>query len=473
MALLIPAGDYVAVQWAIWRCGGIAVPLSLSATEPEWEYTLSDSQAQTVVTTSDLQAKIEPLVTRLGLRLLIVEQIDYNTRCELPSVDPDRRAMILYTSGTTSKPKGVVTTHLNIQAQIESLVDAWRWQRTDRIPLFLPLHHIHGIINVMSCALWTGATIEPFGHFDMNMILARVSAGAYTLFMAVPTIYVKLIETIEGLPADRRSEVVNGFAGMRLMVSGSAALPASVHQAWTSLTGQQLLERYGMTEIGMALSNPYDGERRPGAVGQPLPGPHDAPVTYRQVGFLDPPDSGEPLPEKLEAFLAAGPPPIYVGFGSMPDPHPEQTTQRLLDVIAARGARAVISAGWAGLGSGPLSNDVLALGAVPHAKLFPRVAAVVHHGGAGTTSSAARAGAPQILVPHLLDQFYFARRVRELGVGVATGARRGLDFAALAECIDAVLENEILAERASALGERMRARDPHGAAADRLLSTTR
>lgn len=203
------------------------------------------------------------------------------------------------------------------------------------------------------------------------------------------------------------------------------------------------------------------------------PGPHDAPVTYRQVGFLDPPDSGEPLPEKLEAFLAAGPPPIYVGFGSMPDPHPEQTTQRLLDVIAARGARAVISAGWAGLGSGPLSNDALALGAVPHAKLFPRVAAVVHHGGAGTTSSAARAGAPQILVPHLLDQFYFARRVCELGVGVATGARRGLDFAALAECIDAVLENEILAERASALGERMRARDPHGAAADRLLSTTR
>jgi UDP:flavonoid glycosyltransferase YjiC (YdhE family) len=96
---------------------------------------------------------------------------------------------------------------------------------------------------------------------------------------------------------------------------------------------------------------------------------------------------------------------------------------------------------------------------------------VVHHGGAGTTSSAARAGAPQVLVPHLLDQFYFARRVRELGVGVATEARRELDFDALAVCIDAVLENEILAERAAALGERMRARDPHGAAADRLLST--
>jgi vancomycin aglycone glucosyltransferase len=203
------------------------------------------------------------------------------------------------------------------------------------------------------------------------------------------------------------------------------------------------------------------------------PGARDGPIAYQQVGFLHPPDAGDRLPEKLEAFLAAGPPPIYVGFGSMPDPHPEQTTQRLLKVIAARRARAVISAGWAGLGSGPLSDDVLVVGTVPHAKLFPRVAAVVHHGGAGTTSSAARAGAPQVLVPHLLDQFYFARRVRELGIGVATEARRGLDFATLSECIDAVLENEILAERADALGERMRARDPHGAAADRLLSTER
>jgi vancomycin aglycone glucosyltransferase len=203
------------------------------------------------------------------------------------------------------------------------------------------------------------------------------------------------------------------------------------------------------------------------------PGPGDGPIAYQQVGFLHPPDTGERLPEKLEAFLAAGTPPLYVGFGSMPDPQPERTTQRLLEVIAASGARAVIGAGWAGLGTGPLSDDVLVVDAVPHAKLFPRVAAVVHHGGAGTTSTAARASAPQVLVPHLLDQFYFARRVRELGVGVATGARRGLDFASLAECIGAVLDNEIVAERAAALGERMRARDPHGAAVDRLLSGRR
>jgi malonyl-CoA/methylmalonyl-CoA synthetase len=179
--------------------------------------------------------------------------------------------MILYTSGTTSKPKGVVTTHANLQAQIESLVEAWEWSASDRIPLFLPMHHVHGIINVASCALWSGAQIEPFPRFDLKAILQRVRADAYTVFMAVPTIYVKLIEALEAATPDDRQAMVDGFARMRLMVSGSAALPASVHEQWTALTGQKLLERYGMTEIGMALSNPYHGERRPGAVGIPLP----------------------------------------------------------------------------------------------------------------------------------------------------------------------------------------------------------
>ncbi len=273
VAFLIPAGfEYVGVQWAIWRSGGVAVPLSLSATEPELEYVLSDSQSETVVTTGSLAEKTRPLVQRLGLRLLIVDDIGDEQASDLPSITADRRAMILYTSGTTSKPKGVVSTHANIQAQIESLIDAWRWQRTDCIPLFLPLHHIHGIINILSSALWAGATIEPFPQFDMDTILSRVSADSYSVFMAVPTIYVKLIQAIESLPEDEQAKVVDGFARLRLMISGSAALPASVHEKWTSLTGQKLLERYGMTEIGMALSNPYDGQRRPGAVGQPLPG---------------------------------------------------------------------------------------------------------------------------------------------------------------------------------------------------------
>ncbi len=274
IAYLIPAGyDHVCAQWAIWRAGGISVPLSLSATETELMYTLNDSAASCVVVTRDLQRRVELLCQELGLRLLIIDDLDAAERISrLPELDKRRGALILYTSGTTSEPKGVVSTHETIQAQIESLVNAWKWQPDDSIPLFLPLHHVHGIINVMSCALWAGATIEPFPRFDLDSILKRVASDSYTVFMAVPTIYVKLSQRIDAMGDDEREAVVDGFSKMRLMISGSAALPASVHKSWAILTGQQLLERYGMTEIGMALSNPCEGERRPGTVGQPLPG---------------------------------------------------------------------------------------------------------------------------------------------------------------------------------------------------------
>src|SRR5260221_3924208 len=193
VALLVPAGfDYAAAQWAIWRAGGMKVPICLSATEPEWAYALTDAGASVVLADAAMGGKIAPLCARLGVRLLDVSATAPVKT--LPTIRPERRAMILYTSGTTSKPKGVVTTHANIQAQIESLVQAWEWSATDRIPLFLPMHHIHGIINITSCALWSGATIEPFARFDLPAIFERVRADAYTVFMAVPTIYVKLIQ---------------------------------------------------------------------------------------------------------------------------------------------------------------------------------------------------------------------------------------------------------------------------------------
>ncbi|HBV64632.1 MAG TPA: long-chain fatty acid--CoA ligase [Rhodopirellula sp.] len=272
VAYLIPGGfDYVTVQWGIWRAGGVAVPLSLSATEPELEYTITDSDTQRVITNTELSTKLAPLCQRLGIPLTVVDEISDGNPKPLPMILPDRRAMILYTSGTTNKPKGVVSTHANVEAQIEALVTAWQWQESDVIPLFLPLHHIHGIINVLSCALWSGATVDTFSHFDADAILDQVAKNRYSVFMAVPTIYVKLIQLLQTIPDQQRQQIVQGFAEMRLMVSGSAALPASVHHEWTNLTGQSLLERYGMTEIGMALSNPYTGERRPGAVGQSLP----------------------------------------------------------------------------------------------------------------------------------------------------------------------------------------------------------
>jgi vancomycin aglycone glucosyltransferase len=196
------------------------------------------------------------------------------------------------------------------------------------------------------------------------------------------------------------------------------------------------------------------------AVDRPIGSlPEDCPIAALQVPCLHP-RSGEALPEKLEHFLDAGPPPIYLGFGSMPDPDPAATTERLLAAIDALGCRALISRGWAELGAVALPENVMAVGAVSHARLFPRVAAVVHHGGAGTTHTAARAGVPQVVIPHVLDQYYFARRVHELGVGPPAIARKRLSVSRLVETLRATLDNEPLADRAAELGLRLAALEP-------------
>jgi len=173
----------------------------------------------------------------------------------------------------------------------------------------------------------------------------------------------------------------------------------------------------------------------------------DCPVDVQQIRGLHPIDTS-PLPEKLQAFLDAGPPPVYIGFGSMTDPAPEATTHAVLDAIDSVGCRAVISQGWAGLGDGPLPDSVFVTGPVPHGSLFPRCALIVHHGGAGTTTSAARAGVPQLLVPHLLDQFYWVGQIHMLGVGAPALRRSRLRADRLAERIEATLGNEWLAGRA-------------------------
>ncbi len=187
--------------------------------------------------------------------------------------------MILFTSGTTGRPKGVVTTHANIEAQIISLVEAWEWDQDDRILLTLPLHHIHGIVNVIGCALWSGARCDILPSFDAGAVIDRLATGDLTLYMAVPTIYHRLIAHLEQTSEEADSAFREGVGRLRLMVSGSAALPVPVLERWRELSGHTLLERYGMTEIGMGLSNPYRGERIPGSVGMPLPG-----VEVRLVG---------------------------------------------------------------------------------------------------------------------------------------------------------------------------------------------
>ncbi len=273
VAYIIPSGfTHVAVQWGIWRSGGIAVPLSPSHPLPEWEYVIDNAQVSILLCCPSLLATCQDLASRKGLRLLSTAEIPrVATPSPLPSLHIHRGALLLYTSGTTGKPKGVLHTFKSLLAQVNSLVTAWEWSSNDSILHVLPLNHIHGIVNALTCALYSGATCHLLPSFEAETVWHLLAQGNYTLFMAVPTIYFKLINYWQQADASTRRQLSHGCKSMRLMVSGSAPLPVSILQKWQEITGHFILERYGMTEIGMALSNPLH-RRLAGYVGIPLPG---------------------------------------------------------------------------------------------------------------------------------------------------------------------------------------------------------
>jgi len=311
--LLTPGFRWVATQWGIWRAGGIAVPLPLNSPRPELEYFIGDTGASTLVFDTLAAPLVSPIATAGDIHALSYDQLSVRQPAELQGITPDitsqRRAMILYTSGTTSRPKGVVTTHANITAQVMSLVEAWEWSASDRIVLCLPLHHVHGIINVVCCALWLGATCQMLPRFDANDTWDLIASGNLTLFMAVPTIYAKLISAWETASPERRARLSQSCLKLRLMVSGSAALPVSTLQRWKEISGHTLLERYGMTEIGMALSNPLQGERVPGTVGTPLPS-----VVVQLVG-----DNGKPVAPGTPGEIEVRGPSVFAEYWGKPD----------------------------------------------------------------------------------------------------------------------------------------------------------
>ncbi len=304
--LMDPGVEYVVSQWAIWRAGGIAVPLCPDHPARELAYVIDDADCSALIGAGEAGRRIGGLARARGVPFHDVRHaagafgLDPTAPDPLPPVTPDRPAMILYTSGTTGRPKGVVTTHGQIEAHIASLLDAWRWERDDRILHVLPLHHTHGIVNALCCPLQAGATVEFGGSFDPVATWDRLASGDISVFMAVPTIYARLLSAWAAADGSTRARWSEGARALRLMVSGSAALPVPVFERWEEITGQRLLERYGMTEIGMGLSNPYDGERRAGTVGQPLPGvglrlvqPTTGAVLAEGVEARDPGESGE------------------------------------------------------------------------------------------------------------------------------------------------------------------------------------
>ena len=272
IAFLVPSSyEYTSIQWGIWRAGGIAVPLCEKHPVESIEYILKDTTAELVYYSKEYKALLKPLLDQSPKLFIPIEKLEPKIG-QLPDVEKDRGALILYTSGTTGSPKGVVTTHANIEAQIIALSQAWEWTSRDHILNVLPMHHVHGIINIMSCSLWNGACCEFLMSFDANKVFEVFAKQQVNVFMAVPTIYFKLISYWEKRNQVEKKIISENLKAFRLMVSGSAALPVSVLEEWKKISGHILLERYGMTELGMAISNPYRGKRKPGYIGQPLPG---------------------------------------------------------------------------------------------------------------------------------------------------------------------------------------------------------
>jgi len=269
--LVHPSFDYVSIQWGIWRAGGIAVPLCVKHPLNSIQYVIDNAEVSSLIYSSEFEIIISKIEKKEKLVKINLNQIPFK-KSSLPEIDINRRAMILYTSGTTGNPKGVVTTHLNIEAQIKTLVNAWCWKKKDHIVNVLPLHHVHGIINVVSCSLWSGACCEFIEKFEPHELFNIFLKKQVNVFMAVPTIYYKLIQHWNSLKEKEKEKIGCALKDFRLMVSGSAALPISVMSQWEKISSHKLLERYGMTEIGMAISNPYKGTRKPGHIGNSLPG---------------------------------------------------------------------------------------------------------------------------------------------------------------------------------------------------------
>jgi len=255
--------ELVMAHVAALRAGLVVVPANTVYREREIAHIVRDARpAAALVDDSDRAA----WVRRAGGEdlVLVTPDIDLpdGPPGSLDTARPGDPAIIAYTSGTTGAPKGAVLTHGNLLAGSETVGLAWRWTKADRLVLALPLFHVHGLCVGLHGTLLAGASAVLLPRFDVDAVLDAAGEHHATLFFGVPTMYHRLA----------RSARVRELARLRLCVSGSAALPAELHQRLVEVAGQQILERYGMTETLMNVSNPYDGQRRPGSVGLPLPG---------------------------------------------------------------------------------------------------------------------------------------------------------------------------------------------------------
>jgi malonyl-CoA/methylmalonyl-CoA synthetase len=272
--------ELVEAHVAALRLGLVVVPANTAYREREIAHLVGDAGPRAAVVDDPDRAgwirRADPGVLVVGPDVDVAALGGSRRRCRgdtphppgsgpapvLDAVRPEDPAIIGYTSGTTGTPKGAVLSHGNLLASSESVRLAWRWTGDDRLVLALPLFHIHGLGVGLHGTLLAGASAVLLPRFDPDAVLDAVAAHDATLFFGVPTMYARLAE----------SPRLGELGRLRLCVSGSAPLPPTIFHRLADGGGQRVLERYGMTETGMNVSNPYDGERRPGTVGFPLPG---------------------------------------------------------------------------------------------------------------------------------------------------------------------------------------------------------
>ena len=328
-SLGIEAGDRISVQvekspetlclyLACLRAGFVFHPLNMAYTTGELEYFLNNAEPAAVICDPSREMPIKEIADGAGAQWVFTLDGDGNGTLPDRASDAtsdfgvipraaDDMAALLYSSGTTGVPKGIMLTHANLLKNTEALVDAWGFTDQDRLLHALPIFHVHGLFVAIGCVMLSGASMRWLPAYNPQAVMRFLSEC--TVLMGVPTYYTRLLALSEFTAETTKN--------IRLFVSGSAPLLEETFVEFEARTGHRILERYGMTETNMNTSNPLDGERKPGTVGPPLPG-----VTVRIVD-----DAGDGLPVDQIGNLQVKGPNVFIGYWKMPDKTSEDFTE--------------------------------------------------------------------------------------------------------------------------------------------------